>query len=373
MNLGQIGFDGGGHPPDGRSRPVGVLIVDDTRTARATIRAVLGADPRFAVLGEASDAYTAREQIKALAPDVLTLDVEMPGMNGLTFLRNLMRLRPMPVVMVSSRTQDGSATALEALSIGAVDCVDIRSVAVSAEARTRLADTIFAAAGARVRALGTSRLRTPGDEAPVPPGGRADAPFAWNGRIVLIGASTGGVDALERVLSRFPPDGPPTLVAQHMPRNFLASFAERLNASVAPEVRLAEHGAPALPGTVLIAPGGRFHLAVRSGAPSRARLVEDAGDQLYVPSVDLLFRSALDCAPRIVAVVLTGMGRDGAEALALLHARGAETVVQNAETAVVDGMPGAARATGAATWVVPLDQVAHTILQITSRTSEGPR
>ena len=334
--------------------PVRVLIVDDSRTIRALLRTVAAADPRVTVVGEAADPYEARAAIKALDPDVLTLDVEMPRMCGLDFLERLMRLRPMPVVMVSTRTRENSREAVRALALGAVDCIDLtRFRGHLSEARS-LVDTLIMAAGAAVR--GADGAAT----AVRPPARR----FVWNGMIVLVGSSTGGVDALERMLSSFPADGPPVLIAQHMPATFLTSFAERLDERLAPEVQVAESGVELTPGQVLLAPGGGVHLELRAGPPPRTRLVEDQGDTLYVPSVDLLFRSGLRRADGVVAILLTGMGRDGAEAMAALRAAGAETIAQSGETCVIDGMPRAARALGAASQVLPLGEIGAAALSV---------
>lgn len=337
------------------ARPVRVLIVDDSRTIRAMIRSVLDGDARFEVVGEAGDPYVARDLIKSVNPDVLTLDVEMPRMNGLVFLRNLMRLRPMPVIMVSTRTSEQSEEAVTALSLGAVDCIDLKRVHGAPDIRSKLTDTLLAAAKAS--------LRKPGGEGPVQATGPTRA-YRWSGKVVLVGSSTGGVDALERLFATFPENCPPTFVAQHMPESFLASFARRLDGKVAPRVRLAENGLRAEPGTICLAPGGKQHLALRAGETPSCRLVEDDGGHLYVPSVDLLLRSAVTMAPSVVGVILTGMGRDGADALLELRTAGARTIVQDAATAVIDGMPGAARSNGAAETVLPLDRIGERILEL---------
>lgn len=355
-----------GSAPDGVPpgvRPRRVLIVDDSRTIRALLRSALDEDPRIEVVGEASDPYEAREMIKSLAPDVLTLDVEMPRMNGLDFLERLMRLRPMPVVMVSTRTRERSADAVRALFLGAVDCVDVGRLQVEPARRARLADTLYHASMARVRARAAPRAGA----------GTADpGAFRWNGRIVLLGSSTGGVDALERVLSGFPPSGPPVLVAQHMPHSFLRSFAHRLNEMIAPEVRLAEDGMPIRQGEVLIAPGGDRHMGISSGRMGdRIVLSPATAEDLYVPSVDALFASAVPVAPRILAVILTGMGRDGATPLPGLRAAGARVFAQSAETSVVDGMPRAARETGAVERDIGIDDLGAAILEAASAGRRG--
>ncbi len=288
--------------------PVRVLIVDDSPTIRRLIRARIDADPRLVAVGEAFDPFDAREKIKALNPDELTLDVEMPRMDGIAFLEKLMRLRPMPVVMVSTLTHRGSAAALEALSLGAVDCVGKGSGADLASSFDTLADTLVMAASARPR-VGAHMPAT-----------TVTKGYRWSGRYVLIGSSTGGVDAIETLLAGYPPLCPPTLITQHMPAGFLASFATRLAQKFAPHIALAHDGAPLEPGHVYLAPGGAHHLALDAGPIPRCRLI--AGDTVngHRPSVDVLFDSAQAMAERSLCVLLTGMGRDGAAAMARMRA-----------------------------------------------------
>lgn len=335
--------------------PVRVLIVDDSSTVRSLIRHRLSGDPRLMVVGEAADPYEARDKIKALAPDVLTLDVEMPRMNGLDFLERLMTLRPMPVVMISAETHRGSAAAIEALSLGAVDCIGKPSLDRLPEAFAGLPDLLVIAARAR--------LREPGKR----PMARPPQAFNWNGRVVLVGASTGGVDALETLLGGFPADCPPTLITQHMPPSFLGSFAQRLNHQSAPTVLLAVDGAPILPGHVYLAPGGETHLTVLPGDPPRCRLLPGPKRTGHRPSVDVMFESALPIASRCIAVLMTGMGRDGAESMAKLRTAGARCLVQNEATCVVFGMPRAAMEMGAAERALPLGRLASEILAMAGR------
>lgn len=336
--------------------PARVLIVDDSRTIRTMLRALLASDRRIVVVGEATDPFEAREAIKALNPDVLTLDVEMPRMNGLEFLERLMRLRPMPVVMVSNRTAENSETAIQALSIGAVDCIDLKRFRGDRDGAARLADTLLMAARASV-------VRRPA--AAVPGRGAGDARFRWNGKIVVIGSSTGGVDALERVLAAYPADGPPTLVAQHMPPSFLRSFAGRLDGVVLPGVGRLDAAVPARCGEVWLAPGGDLHGVIAGRDRVQFRPEPDTGTEAHVPSVHRLFSSACGIAPQVVAVMLTGMGRDGAEAMRALRDGGAHTIVQSGDSCVVDGMPRAARDLGAATEVCALDAIGRAILAAT--------
>lgn len=346
-------------------RSVRVLIVDDSATIRAILRSVISSDPRLAVAGEARDPYEARDLIKALSPDVLTLDIEMPRMNGLAFLERIMRLRPMPVVVISTRTRDNSAEAIRALALGAVECVDVSRLQVEPRVRQRLIETLVAAGGATVRAGGA------GPAAPIGPPPQTPS-YPWNGSIVVIGSSTGGVDALERVLAPFPADCPPTLIAQHMPPAFLDSFARRLDATLAPSVAIAGDGEPIRPGRIHLSGGGAWHLAVsRRGLPA-TRLIPAEETDLYVPTIDRLFHSAARLGGRAIGVLLTGMGRDGAAGLRAMRDAGSETIAQSSETCVIDGMPRAAREIGAVTRNVPVDRIGREILALCARETIHP-
>ena len=351
--LGRI-LSQGGAVEDGVSK-IRVLIVDDSRTIRTIVRTLLSRDEAIEVVGEAADPYEARAAIKALDPDVLTLDVEMPRMDGLEFLGHLMRLRPMPVVMVSSLTSKGSRAAIRALSLGAVDCVDREEIRRDVAGASRLCAVVRAAAKAQVQARRDPHVITPAYEGFVP-----------NGKLLLIGSSTGGVDALERVFSRFPQNCPATLVAQHMPPAFLKSFAQRLNDTLRPSVQVAQDGTALREGTILLAPGGTHHLTVAPTGKT-TRLVEEDGTHLHTPSVDMLFASAVSRGRRVVATILTGMGRDGAEGMLRLREAGALTVAQSGRTAVVDGMPRVAREIGAAMRVADLDDIAQVVLGACNR------
>jgi two-component system chemotaxis response regulator CheB len=337
--------------------PVRVLIVDDSATMRSLIGAVLRRDPDIEVVGTAGDPIEARAAIKALEPDVLTLDIEMPNMNGLEFLEKIMRLRPMPVVMVSTLTQRGAEATLEALEIGAFDCVGKPGPEADAlSAFGELGEKVKAAAKARVRPLGQAAGRAP-------PGPR----FKPNGRVVAIGSSTGGVEALLTVLSRYPANCPPTVVTQHMPAAFTESFAERLNRTCAAEVTEAADGAPLQPGKVYIAPGGGAHLEVAGQSTLRCVLREGDLVNGHRPSVDRLFASVAHAAgASAVGVILTGMGRDGAQGLKALRDEGARTLGQDEQSCVVYGMPKAAADIGAVERQVSLDRMADAILDLCS-------
>lgn len=329
---------------------VRVLIIDDSPTIRRFIRVGLDADPRLEVVGEAGDPYQARQLIKAFSPDVLTLDVEMPRMNGLEFLEKLMRLRPMPVVMISTETYRGSSAALEALSLGAIDCIGKPACGVTKATFARLPDLLIAASRAKVRER--SRMCQPIQKGAYEP----------NGKFLLLGSSTGGVDALETILEEFPENCPPTLITQHMPASFLASFAERLDKRFRPRIRLAAQGAPLRPGHVYIAPGGEFHLALAGDKPFRCCLVSGEKVSGHRPSVDVLFSSAVPFASVVISALLTGMGRDGAEGLLRLRKAGAHCVAQDQASSIVYGMPRVAREIGAVEAVLPLEQVAAHLL-----------
>jgi two-component system chemotaxis response regulator CheB len=292
---------------------------------------------------------------------VITLDVEMPRMDGISFLEKIMRLRPMPVVMFSTETHRGSRAAIEALSLGAIDALGKPQTAAP-EALATLAERVHVAACAT---LAGARPR---------PVAATGTPYDWDGRVVLIGASTGGVDALERVIGALPADGPPILITQHMPESFLASFAERLHGQAAMNVALARPDAPVSRGQVWLAPGGDHHLHL-AGRPGRFRCALETGDKVsgHRPSVDILFGSARTHARHVVAVILTGMGRDGASAMVDLRENGAHTIGQDEASCVVYGMPRVAAELGGVAETCPLDSVAGAILRVTNRGSAPDR
>lgn len=344
-------------------QPVRVLMVDDSPTMRRFIRLALSSDPRIDVVGEAGDAFEARDKIQALRPDVLTLDVEMPGMTGLQFLEKLMRLRPMPVIMVSSETHRGSTAAIEALALGAVDCIGKPGAVMNSQAFSMLPDLVVAASQANLRPSPAPRRALARPAAP-------SGTFAWNGSYVLIGSSTGGVEALEQILDHYPENCPPTLITQHMPAGFLASFAQRLNQRFAPKIVLASEGAPLRQGHVYIAPGGDTHLELAAGVAPKCRLVESPRRSGHRPSVDVLFESATPLARKALAVILTGMGRDGADGMLALRKAGARCFAQDEASSVVFGMPRVALEIGAAEAALPLSDIGTQILRLSGGGSQ---
>jgi len=339
------------------TRPIRVLIVDDSALVRQILTEMLARDPGIEVVGTAGDAHIAREKIKQLDPDVLTLDVEMPKMDGLTFLRNLMRLRPMPVVMVSSLAEHGAEVTLDALALGAVDYLPKPRVDISARLPDyceELIEKVRGAAGASVRAL-DSRPAASLAAARRPLGSARPA----SERVIGIGASTGGTEAIKEVLCGLPPDSPGILIAQHIPRAFSASFARRLNDSCSLNVCEAEDGQQILTGHAYLAPGDRHLCLARDGSRYVCRVEDSAPVNRHKPSVDVLFRSlARNAGRNALALLLTGMGKDGARGLLDIRRAGGRTLVQDEATSVVWGMPGEAVALGAAQHIVPLQLAA---------------
>jgi two-component system chemotaxis response regulator CheB len=345
-----------------------VLIVDDSALVRSILSEVLARDPAIEVVGTASDAHIARDKIKKLNPDVLTLDVEMPKMDGLTFLHNLMRLRPMPVVMVSSMTEKGAETTLDALAMGAVDFLSKPKIDVAAklpEYCDELIGKIKVAAAASVRALDPTRaaqLRPKGlnpAATDVLPVAKVARKMRTTDRIIAIGASTGGTEAIKRVLVDLPADTPGILITQHIPKAFSTSFAKRMDDCCAMTVTEAEDGQHVLAGHVYIAPGDRHLYLVRDGARYVCRLDDGPNVNRHKPSVDVLFNSVAKCAGQnAIGALLTGMGKDGAKGLKEMRAAGSRTVAQDEHTSVVWGMPGEAVSIGAAEDIVSIDDMA---------------
>ena len=337
--------------------PVRVIVVDDSPTMRGLISACLRRDPEIEVVGTAGDPLEARQAIKALNPDVITLDIEMPNMNGLEFLEKIMRLRPMPVVMVSTLTQAGAEATLKALELGAVDCLAKPTSAVASDEFNELSARVRAAAAARIRP------RTDGDTI------HADAGYTPSGDIVAIGSSTGGVEALLTVLSHYPANCPPTVITQHMPATFTKSFAARLDRCTQAQVQEAYDNAPLEIGRVYLAPGGENHLTVERAGGLRCRLRDGEAINGHRPSVDALFQSVSRAAgPAALGVILTGMGRDGAQGLKDMRDAGARTLGQDEASCVVYGMPRCALEAGAVERQAPIDKIGRQILTLTGKT-----
>lgn len=344
------------------SMPARVLVVDDSPTMRGLITAVLNKDPDVNVIGQAGDAHEARAAIKQLNPDVVTLDIEMPNMNGLEFLEKIMRLRPMPVIMVSTMTHQGANATLAALEIGAFDCV---SKPVPGDSRP------FGDLAEKVKAAARSNRGRVHNTMAVPAVSPATE-YRVGRKIVAIGSSTGGVEALITVLQKFPKNCPPTVITQHMPPSFTKSFAERLNRICAPVVQEATDGARLEIGKIYLAPGGDRHLQVVNPSAPCCRLVEREPVNGHRPSVDVLFDSVAELAGRsAVGVILTGMGRDGASGLLKMRNAGARTLGQNERTCVVYGMPRVANDIGAVEQQMPLGAIGEEILKLTAARKEG--
>jgi two-component system, chemotaxis family, protein-glutamate methylesterase/glutaminase len=362
-----------------------VLIIDDSALVRDLLSQILAGDPGIEVVGTAADAYIAREKIKQLNPDVVTLDVEMPKMDGVQFLRNLMRLRPMPVVMCSSLTERGADVTLTALELGAVDFVTKPKIDLAHTLEDYAAEIIGkvkVAARARVRALAAE------PSAPVS-GNNAGSPFSATSaggsssvkplrfrttdQIIAIGASTGGTEAIREVLVRMPPDAPGIVISQHIPAAFSRPFAERMNGCSQMTVHQAEHGQLIMPGHVYIAPGDRHLIVDRDGARYRCRITDDSPVNHHRPSVDVMFGSvARNVGPNAIGVMLTGMGADGARGMLEMREAGARNIAQDENTSVVWGMPGSAVQIGAIDAVVPLHAVADLVLRwVTERESRS--
>jgi two-component system chemotaxis response regulator CheB len=353
--------------------PIKVLVVDDSALVRKLLSAMLMRAPDIQVVGTASDPYAAREKIKSLNPDVITLDVEMPRMDGITFLENLMRLRPMPVVMVSSLTQRGADVTLRALELGAIDYVakprlDIAGTLEDYE--NELIAKVRVAAQARVLPRSAKRAREIDERnstSAVVPALSARLMLRTTERIIAIGASTGGTEAIREMLEEMPPDAPAIIISQHIPAAFSKSFADRMNRSSPMAVCEAQDGQQILPGHAYIAPGDRHILVERDGARYLCRLSSGPHVNRHRPSVDVMFRSvAQNVGANAVGVLLTGMGDDGARGLKEMLDAGAATIAQDEASSVVWGMPGSAVKIGAAAHVLPLHQIAAQVLALAS-------
>ncbi len=362
-----------------RGGKIRVLIIDDSASVRQALAAVLADDPDIEVMGAAGDPFVAAKYIHDEVPDVITLDVEMPRMDGITFLRKLMAQRPIPVVMCSSLTESGSETLMQALEAGAVDVIlkpKLDAAHHLLEAKMRICDVVKAAARARL----PSRPRTPNDKRSGDPREKlsADAMLAppttsramarTTESVVCIGASTGGTESLRVVLEALPADAPGIVVVQHMPEKFTAALARRLDGLSHMEVREAVDGDTVLRGLVLIAPGNRHMMLQRSGARYFVSVKDGPLVCRHRPSVDVLFRSAaLNAGGNALGIIMTGMGDDGARGLLEMHQAGAATVAQDQASCVVFGMPKEAIALGAADKILPLELLAREIVRAHGR------
>ncbi|MFM9891032.1 MAG: chemotaxis response regulator protein-glutamate methylesterase [Rickettsiales bacterium] len=346
-------------------KPITVLIVDDSALIREMFSEMLSSAPDIQVLGTAADPFEAREKIKQLNPDVLTLDIEMPKMDGLSFLEKIMTLRPMPVVMVSSLTQKGAEATIRALELGAFDYVSKPVTNQNRDTigvlKQELISKVQAAALAHIRAQIKSSAT--GHAVKILPFSPPPHP---NRRLIAIGSSTGGVEALREIFLQLPANAPPIVITQHMPATFTTSFAARLNMLSQVNVAEARHHERLKPGHAYLAPGGESHLAITKIAGDYVCRIEP-GETVtgHRPSVDVLFHSVAEAAgAHAIGVILTGMGRDGAAGLKAMRERGAYTIGQDKASCVVYGMPQAAMHAGASTVELPLSKIAHIALHL---------
>jgi len=349
---------------------VRVLIVDDSAAMRQLLTAILSSDPMIEVVGAAQDPYYARDKIKALQPDVITLDVEMPRMDGITFLEKLMHGHPMPVVMVSSLTQAGCDVTLHALELGAVDFFPkptVDTLSGVSDGAAEIIAKVKAAAHARVHRRDASQITPTRPSVSQVAGGGVASAFRLTNQIIALGASTGGTEALRAILTELPSATPGIVIVQHMPPGFTASFAERMDRCCAIRVKEAEDGDRVLPGHALLAPGN-FHMALRrKGAEYTVRVYSGERVNLHRPSVDVLFDSvAVQAGKNAVGAILTGMGNDGAAGLLHMRDAGARTIAQDEASCIVFGMPREAIECGAAEFVMPLSRIPAELIKLAS-------
>ena len=342
-----------------------VLIIDDSALVRTMLTKILATDPGIEVVGTAPDAFVAREKIKLLNPDVLTLDVEMPRMDGLQFLRNLMRLRPMPVVMCSSLTQRGADVTLAALELGAIDFVAKPKVDLAhglEDYADELINKVHVASVARVRPPGSRPMPTMASGILRRPA--ADLRYRTTEQLIAIGASTGGTEAIRTVLAAMPPNAPGIVITQHIPRAFSGQFAARMDACSQLSVKQAEEGDLIQPGHAYVAPGDQHLTVMRDAARYRCHLSDDDPVNHHRPSVDVMFHSIAENVGRnAIGVILTGMGADGSKGLRRMRERGAHTIAQDEKSSVVWGMPGASIAIDAVDVILSIDQIAGALLR----------
>ncbi|CFX33283.1 fused chemotaxis regulator; protein-glutamate methylesterase in two-component regulatory system with CheA [Candidatus Filomicrobium marinum] len=362
------------------SEKIRVLIVDDSATVRRALSDIISSAPDLEVMATASDPYKAAERMRDEIPDVMFLDIEMPRMDGLTFLRRIMAQRPIPVVICSTLTAEGSTAFMQALEAGAVDVITkprVDTAQALSDSRMRICDVARAAAHARIgvrrRVVQPVKIEKKlTADAIIPHVTLRKRPGLITDRIIAIGASTGGTEALRAVLTALPVDCPGIVIVQHMPERFTASFAERLDGLCRIAVKEAETGDPVIPGRALIAPGNHHMLLERLGKQYRVVIKDGPHVSRHRPSVDVLFRSAAQAAgANAMGILLTGMGDDGAHGLLEMRSAGARTVAQDEATCVVFGMPKEAIALGAAEKILPLDRIARQITEDVRRSPEA--
>jgi two-component system chemotaxis response regulator CheB len=346
-----------------------VLIVDDSALMRQLLTGILGSSPELEVIGVAGDPFVAREKIKLLHPDVLTLDVEMPRMDGLTFLEKLMRGHPMPVVMISSLTDKGAEITLRALSMGAVDYISKPKMDVSSGTIDQAEEIIAKVlAAAKVKVRGASAPKVKVAELPA-----AGCRISATHKVVAVGASTGGTEALKEFLSPLPADFPGIVIVQHMPEAFTRQFAERLDSVCKIRVKEARDGDRILPGHALLAPGGNHMAVVRRGMEYAVHVYRGERVNRHLPSVDVLFSScARELGSNALGVLLTGMGNDGARGMLEMKEAGAFTFAEDESTCVVFGMPRAAIQLGAVEQALPLYRIPAALIQRLSSPTASP-
>jgi len=362
------------------SKKIRVLIVDDSASVRETLSSIINANPDLEVMATASDPFVAAQRIQKEIPDVIILDVEMPRMDGITFLRKIMAQRPIPCVLCSSLVDEGSDALFNALEAGALEVIQKPRVDTKkflTESQIRISDSVRAAADAALRKRAEAPRATPKKltaDVIMPPPQRLGSLTRTTDQVVCIGASTGGTESLREVLIALPPDTPGLLIVQHMPEHFTAAFARRLDGLCQIDIKEAEDGDPVIAGRALIAPGNRHMLLQRSGARYYVAIRDGPLVSRHRPSVDVLFRSAAQYAgANAVGVIMTGMGDDGARGLLEMKNAGAFTIAQNEETCVVFGMPKEAIALGAAAKTVPLLAIPAEIMKLRARSFAAGR
>jgi two-component system chemotaxis response regulator CheB len=358
-----------------------VLIIDDSALIRKILTEVLSSSPDIEVVGAAADPLIARDMIKQLNPDVLTLDIEMPHMDGITFLSNLMRLRPTPVVMISTLTEHGAEATLNALALGAVDFIakpKVDVVNTLNEYTEEIISKVIMAAKAKVGLVDTRAIKPKSSVATIPDIAekhsvdvilKAAAPAKVHvtptNKIIALGSSTGGTEAIKVVVKGLPADTPPILITQHLPAAFSESFIRHVDLVTEMTASIPKHGQVVEPGNIYLSPGDRHMLVVREGGKYIIHLSDGLPVNRHKPAVDVLFRSVAQCAgANAIGVLLTGMGADGAMGMKEMHDAGAKTVIQDEQTCVVWGMPGAAFKLGCTDYVVPLNEVSKKIISL---------